>query len=95
MILHNYIFTARKRSCGKVMFLQVSVILFTGGGAIPACIAGGIPACRAAGLRGIWPGGACSGGLLPGGCLFRGVPAHGGCLLLGGCLLGGACSQGV
>ena len=24
--------TARKRSCGKVMFLQVSVILFTGGG---------------------------------------------------------------
>ena len=28
----NYIFTARKRSCGKVMFLQVSVILFTGGG---------------------------------------------------------------
>ena len=26
------IFTARKRSCGKVMFLQVSVILLTGGG---------------------------------------------------------------
>ena len=25
------IFTARKRSCGKVMFLQVSVILLTGG----------------------------------------------------------------
>ena len=25
------IFTARKRSCGKVMFLQVCVILFTGG----------------------------------------------------------------
>ena len=27
------IFTARKRSCGKVMFLHLSVILFTGGGA--------------------------------------------------------------
>ena len=25
-------FTARKRSCGKVMFLHLSVILFTGGG---------------------------------------------------------------
>ena len=44
----------------KVMFLHVSVILFTGGCAIPACIAGGIPACLAA-------GGVCSGGgLLPG-----------------------------
>ena len=46
------IFTARKRSCGKVVFLQVSVILFTGGGVgIPACLAGpqgvGIPACLA------------------------------------------------
>ena len=28
------IFTARKRSCGKVMFLQVSVILFTGVGCL-------------------------------------------------------------
>ena len=28
------IFTARKRSCGKVMFLQVSVILLTGGGCV-------------------------------------------------------------
>ena len=29
--IHNEsIFTARKRSCGKVMFLQLSVILFTG-----------------------------------------------------------------
>ena len=32
------------------MFLDVSVILFTGGG-IPACIAGGIPACLAVGLQ--------------------------------------------
>ena len=41
-----------QRSWGKVMFLHASVILFTGGGGIPACIAGGIPACLAAGLRG-------------------------------------------
>ena len=34
----------------------------SGGGAIPACIAGGIPACLAAGLRGVCSG----GGLLPG-----------------------------
>ena len=27
--------TARKRSCGKVMFLHLSVILFTGGGCLP------------------------------------------------------------
>ena len=36
--------TARKRSCEKVMFLQVSVILFTGGGAWSgggACSQGG------------------------------------------------------
>ena len=31
---HLYIFTARKRS-GKVMFLHLSVILFTGGGLCP------------------------------------------------------------
>ena len=30
-------FTARKRSCGKVMFLHLSVILLTGGGCIQAC----------------------------------------------------------
>ena len=33
------IFTARKRSCGKVMFLHLSVILFTGG-CIPGCNGG-------------------------------------------------------
>ena len=36
-----YIFTARKRSYGKVMFLQVSVILLTGGWGV------GIPSCLA------------------------------------------------
>ena len=34
---------------GKVIFLHMFVILFTGGGAIPACIASGIPACLAGG----------------------------------------------
>ena len=41
--------TALKRSCGKVMLLQVSVILFTGGGAGP----GGVPG----------PGGVCFQGV--------------------------------
>ena len=62
------IFTALKRSCGKVLFLHPSVILFTGvvhGG--EACIAGGmrggvVCACMAGsmcvGVRGVqerWP----------------------------------------
>ena len=68
------IFTARKRSCGKVMFLQVSVILFTGGCLLPerggACSRGG----RVSG-----PGGACSQGVpAPGGVCSQGVPALGG-----------------
>ena len=41
------------------MFLHVSVILFTGEGGIPACIAGGIPACLAAGLEGWYPSMPC------------------------------------
>ena len=43
-------FYCPQRSWGKVMFLDVSVILFTGGG-IPACITGGIPACLAVGIQ--------------------------------------------
>ena len=42
-------FTAGKRNCGKVMFLQVSVILFTGEGSGP----GGVPG----------PGGSSPGGI--------------------------------
>ena len=41
------IFTARKRSCGKVMFLNLSVILFTGA-CIPECNRqerGSLPGC--------------------------------------------------
>ena len=65
-----YFITARKRSCGKVMFLHVSVILFTGGCLVPG---------------GLLLGGACSGEwgcLVPGGGVPgpRGVPAPGGVL---------------
>ena len=39
--LVTWLITARKQSCGKVMFLQLSVILFTGGGgALPQCMLG-------------------------------------------------------
>ena len=74
-----YLITVRNE-VAKVMFLHVSVILFTGGGAIPACIAGGIPACLAAGGSALG-GAACSRGvcsrrgLLLGGLLPVGVPA--------------------
>ena len=37
------IFTVRKRSCGKAMFLHLSVILFTGGSAFPQCHGAGRP----------------------------------------------------
>ena len=45
-------FTALKRSCGKVMFIQVSVILFTGG-----CLVLGVPGPRGC----LVPGGQGSG----------------------------------
>ena len=77
-----------QRSWGKVIFSQASVILSTGGGGIPACIAGGIPACLAA-------GGVCA---IPV-CIAGGIPV---CLAAGGvcypsipCSRGGACSWGV
>ena len=65
----GHLFTGRNEVVVKVMFLLVSVILSTGGCAIPACIAGGIPACLAAGRGGAWS---------------RRVPAPGGCLVQGG-----------
>ena len=41
-MLHVSVFlTAHKRSYGKVMYLHLSVILFTGGVCIPACIGQG------------------------------------------------------
>ena len=38
-------FTARKRSCGKVMFLYLSVILFTGGWGVWLWVQGGVCGC--------------------------------------------------
>ena len=71
------IITARKRSCGKVMFLQVSVILFTGW----------VPGPRGCLVRGVvpGPGGGCLVlGLVPG---PRGVPGSRGGAWSGGCLV--------
>ena len=46
------VFTARKRSCGKVMFLHLSAILFTGGVCLPLGPGGGcLPLGRG---RGVW-----------------------------------------
>ena len=61
------IFTARKQSCGKVMFLNLSVILFTGGG---VSVGGGL--CP---REGRCPRGSlCPGGLCPGGGVISGRP---------------------
>ena len=38
--------TARKRSCGKVMFLHLSVILFTGGVSVPGGLCLGVSVQR-------------------------------------------------
>ena len=78
---NGFIFFTVRNEVAKVMFLHVSVILSTGEGAIPACIADGIPACLAAGEV---PG--------PGGPYSRGGAwsREGllwGCLVLGGCLV--------
>ena len=91
----------RKRSCGKVMCLHLSVILFTGvGGFCPGVSL----------LRGLCPGGSLSGGslsrhasvqggLYPGGILCPGVSLSRGvsvqvCLCPGGLCLGGSLSRG-
>ena len=69
-MLCTVIITSRNKVVAKVVFLLVSVILSTEGGAIPACIAGGIPACLAAGLGGAIP--ACIAGGIPA-CLAAGL----------------------
>ena len=89
---------------GLCFYTCLSVILFTGGGAvcaIPECIAGGIPACLAAGrVPALGWGVPAAGGRVPalGGVCSRGggvpapwgVPASGRYLLPGG----DACSRG-
>ena len=61
---YHFNFYRPQRSWGKVMFLQASVILLTGGGAIPACLAAGLQGWSAPG-GGVVPG--------PGGGLLWGV----------------------
>ena len=88
---HGAFFTARKRSCGKVMFLQACVILFMGGHACffwegGVCFFGGVCAFfRGAcffflGVRGFF-GGVC--GFFGGAWFFRG----GMCGFFGGCMV--------
>ena len=85
-------FTARKRSCGKVMFLHVSVILLTGGacmveGGVHGCggcawlwraymVVGGMHGCR--GHVWLWGGGmyGCGGAWLQGACVVAGGGMH-------------------
>ena len=69
--LHNftiqYFYHRPQRSCGKVMFLHLSVILFTGDVSVPACTTGHMT------------GGLCQGGSLS----RVGVSLSGGSLCLG------------
>ena len=65
-IIENiWIFTARKRSCAKVMFLHLSVILSNGGVSRPrprrgVCL-GGCPGPSPGPGEGVCPGGGCPG----------------------------------
>ena len=80
------------------MFLQVSVILFTGG----VCLVPGgfgpgeVPAPGGCLLWGVWSQGVCSlGGARSREVCSQGVSAPRGCLLPGECLVWGVWSQGV
>ena len=95
-----------QRSCGKVMFLHLSVILFTGGS-----LSGGVSIQRVSVQRGLCPRGLYPRGLCPGGVCPRGVSVQGvsvqrdfrpggspwggslsrGCLYPGGLCPGGLC----
>ena len=77
-----------RNEIAKVMFLHVSVILFTGGGVLSQ------HALQVVSQHALEQGVPALGGLLLKGCLLRGCLLWGG-LLPGGCLLwGGACSRG-
>ena len=78
-----------QRSCGKVMFLHLSVILFTGGGgplsmgvSVQGVSVQGILSLGGSLSRGLFSGGSLSGGLCPGGSHSRGSLSRGS--LLGG-----------
>ena len=82
-----------RNEVAKVMFLHVSVILFTGG-CYPSMhcrwypsmpCSRGVPVAGGACSRGVpAPGGTCPRGLLPGGCSLRGDLLGGGLLCGGG-----------
>ena len=76
------IFTARKRSCGKVMFLHLSVILFTGGG--PCVVKVGI--CMVNGACMVKRGRHGKGGMHGnrGVCVARGAHVWQGMCMVGG-----------
>ena len=58
----TFYFYRPQRSCGKVMFSQASVILFTGGVSVPACTTGHMT--RGVSVQGVSvQGGLCTGGL--------------------------------
>ena len=73
-----------QRSCGKVMFLHESMILFGGGGGL----------CPSMHHRSHDQGGLCPGGSLSRGSLSRGSLSKGG-LCPGGLYLGGLCPGGL
>ena len=76
-----YLITVRNE-VPKVMFLHVSVILFTGG------------VLSQHALQVVSQHALQQGGLLLGGCLFHGGSAPGGVCSWGGCLLGGGSAPG-
>ena len=82
----KHFITARKRSCGKVMFLHLSVILFTGEGSLSRW---GVSVQGS-----LCPGGLCLGGSLSGKSLSRegGLCPWG--LCLGVSVQGGLCLEG-
>ena len=89
------IFTRPQRSWGKVMILQASVILLTGGGLPPprgVCSGGGLSAPRGCLLP---EGGVCSGRVSAlGGVCCRGTSAARGSAARGMSASRGVCSQG-
>ena len=78
----------QQRNVGKVMFLHLSVILFTGGGLCPSIHH------RSHDQGGLCPGVSLSEGLCPGGSLSGGVSVQRG-LCLGDLCPGGLCPESL
>ena len=84
ILFHLIIITVRNSICRMVMFLHLSVILFTGESVYPSMNWAGSVSVQGVSARGC----VCPGECLPRGCL-PGVSAHGVCLPRGGVCLGG------